>query len=324
MKDARISQFNAAGALSGSEYVPIAQLSNATNTIRTVYTNPDAFKQFVLDSVADVFCPVGSIGTYASSVTAADVPGGWLLCNGQSVSRSTYSNLFNRIGTIYGTSSDTTFNVPNLKGRVVMGYCSSESIISLSGVTSEEFSTSPIVSLGSIGGKFGHQLHSSELPIQRRLVSTGATNAVEVSVFKRNFDTYTAGTGGLIYGGLTVSLNNQINGGLKSLFSNILPPYITFSYKGFQTCGFVTNNGVWQSLGCSGNSNSIKGTVTVAPDSNGDVQFRVADMGWGYQTLEVSVLVPGGSTLDVQEDNSSTAAFNITQPYMVLNYIIKY
>ena len=45
----------------------------------------------------------------------ANVPTGWLVCNGQAVSRTTYSALYNVIGTKYGTGNgSTTFNVPNL------------------------------------------------------------------------------------------------------------------------------------------------------------------------------------------------------------------
>ena len=39
---------------------------------------------------------------------------GWLLCNGQAVSRTTYQELFATIGTTYGEGDGTTtFNVPN-------------------------------------------------------------------------------------------------------------------------------------------------------------------------------------------------------------------
>lgn len=46
--------------------------------------------------------------------TADDVvPDGWLECNGQAVSRTTYSELFNLIGTTYGVGDgSTTFNLP--------------------------------------------------------------------------------------------------------------------------------------------------------------------------------------------------------------------
>lgn len=43
---------------------------------------------------------------------------GWLLCNGQAVSRTDYTNLFEVIGTTFGSGDgSTTFNVPNYSGK---------------------------------------------------------------------------------------------------------------------------------------------------------------------------------------------------------------
>lgn len=51
----------------------------------------------------------------------ATVPTGWLLCDGTSYLRATYANLFTAIGTVYGTASGTTFNVPDFRGRFLRG-----------------------------------------------------------------------------------------------------------------------------------------------------------------------------------------------------------
>lgn len=52
----------------------------------------------------------------------ASAPSGWLLCNGQAVSRTTYASLFAIISTTYGTGDgSTTFNVPDLRGEFVRG-----------------------------------------------------------------------------------------------------------------------------------------------------------------------------------------------------------
>ena len=62
--------------------------------------------------------PVGTINIYAGSTA----PTGYLICNGAAVSRTTYSNLFDVIGTTYGSGDgSTTFNVPNLKGKIPVG-----------------------------------------------------------------------------------------------------------------------------------------------------------------------------------------------------------
>ena len=56
-------------------------------------------------------------------------PQGCLLCDGSAVSRTTYSKLFGVIGTTYGPGDGaTTFNLPNLSGRVVIGVSSSHAI----------------------------------------------------------------------------------------------------------------------------------------------------------------------------------------------------
>lgn len=63
--------------------------------------------------------PAGAISYFA----AATVPTGYLECNGQAVSRTTYSTLFAFIGTIYGVGDgSTTFNLPDLRGEFVRGY----------------------------------------------------------------------------------------------------------------------------------------------------------------------------------------------------------
>lgn len=62
--------------------------------------------------------PVGS-GKLWFSDTA---PQGWLLCQGQEVSRSTYAELFAVLGTTYGVGDNaSTFNLPDLRGRVPVG-----------------------------------------------------------------------------------------------------------------------------------------------------------------------------------------------------------
>ena len=134
MDDARISQLKTAAPLSGSEYIPITQLQTSTNVLRTLYTDPNAFKDFVFGAAADIFCPPGLIVSYAGSVSSVDAPSGWLLCDGRSVMRSTYSKLFDKIGTTYGSTNDKSFNLPNLKGRVVMGYCDTTASTNLSSV----------------------------------------------------------------------------------------------------------------------------------------------------------------------------------------------
>lgn len=63
--------------------------------------------------------PVGMIVDFAGIFT---IPAGWIACYGQAVSRVGYPELFNIISTTYGSGDGTTtFNLPDLRGRNVVG-----------------------------------------------------------------------------------------------------------------------------------------------------------------------------------------------------------
>ena len=64
------------------------------------------------------FIPTGTINTSVVST----VPTGFLYCNGDAVSRSTYARLFAAIGTVFGVGNgSTTFNVPNFLATFLRG-----------------------------------------------------------------------------------------------------------------------------------------------------------------------------------------------------------
>lgn len=69
--------------------------------------------------------PAGIIMPFAGTVA----PQGCLFCDGSAVSRTTYAALFAVIGTTYGEGDgSTTFNVPDLSGRVVIGVSNSHAL----------------------------------------------------------------------------------------------------------------------------------------------------------------------------------------------------
>ena len=91
---------------------------------------------------------IGSIYMYAGSTP----PNGFLLCDGSAVSRTVYADLFAEIGTIYGSGDGaTTFNVPDLSGRVIVG-------VSATHV------------LGDVGGEENHVLIADELPVHEHTI----------------------------------------------------------------------------------------------------------------------------------------------------------
>lgn len=69
--------------------------------------------------------PSGAIFAFPTSTA----PAGYLSCNGQAVSRTTYSNLFTLIGTSYGAGNgSTTFNLPNYNGQFLRGWDNGQGI----------------------------------------------------------------------------------------------------------------------------------------------------------------------------------------------------
>lgn len=93
----------------GTEIVEIS----STGIDVTGSVNADTVKQggFAL-------MPVGIVAPFAGPTA----PDGWLLCYGQAVSRTTYAALYNVLGGQHGSGDgSTTFNLPDLRGRVAAG-----------------------------------------------------------------------------------------------------------------------------------------------------------------------------------------------------------
>jgi len=73
--------------------------------------------------------PTGTIQMYAGSTA----PTGWLVCNGDAISRSSYASLFEICSTTYGVGDgSTTFNIPDMRAAAPVGVGTS------SGYTEEE------------------------------------------------------------------------------------------------------------------------------------------------------------------------------------------
>ena len=73
----------------------------------------------------NVLPPVGSLISYCGITS----PGGWLLCDGTAISRITYLNLYNIIGTNFGSGDGiNTFNLPDLRSKFLYGSSSTNTI----------------------------------------------------------------------------------------------------------------------------------------------------------------------------------------------------
>jgi microcystin-dependent protein len=72
----------------------------------------------VLDEFVSMAMPIGAVLDFAG----AAAPDGWLICDGRLISRTTYSQLFAVIGTVWGAGDgSTTFRLPPTSGRASVG-----------------------------------------------------------------------------------------------------------------------------------------------------------------------------------------------------------
>lgn len=148
-------------------------------------------------------------------------PSGWLLCYGQAISRTTYAALFSAIGTTYGTGDgSTTFNVPDLRGRVIagqddMGGTSADRLTNQSGGLDGD-------TLGATGGSETHTLTEAELAAHSH--SLGTNGRVQVGN-----DNGTAYSGKWVSGsGSTITYSTEETG--SDTAHNNVQPTIVLNY----------------------------------------------------------------------------------------------
>ena len=201
--------------------------------------------------------PAGVISQYAGT----SAPLGYLMCDGSAVSRTDYQVLFNVIGITYGAGdTSTTFNLPNLKGRIPVGLDSSQT----------QFDT-----LGEIGGS--------------------NTNTLTVSQIPPHSHTGTTDTGGLHSHGTTD------------------PGHTHGSNATGGTFGLAYSDG--------------NNTVTNVDFSSGELNVWVPPQTLNiYSNTTGLTINNGGSHTHTFTTNAtgSGSAINNLQPYIVVNYIIKY
>ena len=91
------------------------------------------------------------------------IPQGWLACDGSSQSIANYQALYALIGTTYGGNGQTTFNLPDLRGRVPIGQGQGPGM--------------PMYTIGQPGGEDMHTLNSNEIPSHSHGLTSSTTTA---------------------------------------------------------------------------------------------------------------------------------------------------
>jgi len=153
--------------------------------------------QWEWKAASTVGVPAGCILPFAGS----SAPTGFLLCDGATVSQTTYAALYAITGHTYGADpGGGNFKLPNLKGKVPVGYSAAEG----------EFDT-----LGETGGEKTHTLTEAELAahVHNFLCNASTTGTSEVS--KKGTSTST-------------TLDTSTAG--SNTAHNNLQPYLTINY----------------------------------------------------------------------------------------------
>lgn len=145
---------------------------DANRAVDTNHIKDGSVTAAKLDSAAvSVLMPTASLMPYAGS----SAPTGYLLCDGAAISRTTYSSLFGIVGTTYGVGDgSTTFNIPDLRGRVIagqddMGGTSANRLTGQSGGLNGD-------TLGATGGTETHTLSTLEIPAHDHDITTTFKN----------------------------------------------------------------------------------------------------------------------------------------------------
>ena len=160
----------------------------------------------LIAAVQQALVPPGTIVAYGGEAA----PAGWLLCNGLSVSRSTYPSLFAAIGTAFGTASSTVFNVPDFRGRFLRGWDSG------AGRDPDRANRAAMITGGNIGDKVGStqndefRSHDHSISFYTSGYDIPYNNAKESLGWERNNGTVT-GSSSYKGGNETRPLNANVN-----------------------------------------------------------------------------------------------------------------
>jgi len=142
-------------------------------------------------------------------------PQNYMFCNGQALSIQQYTALFSILGTTYGGNGTTTFNLPDLRGRMPLG----------TNTSNGAYPTSP---LGQVGGTAAVTLITNNLPAHNHPATfTGTGNPptvtanLSVSTAAASSATPTLANGNTAY--LANAAAGSAGNALKGLYTTTAP-----------------------------------------------------------------------------------------------------
>lgn len=169
--------------------------------------------------------PIGSTVEWWSE----EIPENWLVCNGQAVSRMEYEDLFNVLGTTFGVGDgSTTFNLPDIKGKTLVG---------------QDEDDADLDTIGKTGGEKTHTLTIDEMASHNHIqkIDVGSDNLIAVNPSSSSGITR---DGGGHFSGTTAATKKTVveteNIGGNQPHNNMQPYFITnYIIKAKQSAGVV-------------------------------------------------------------------------------------
>lgn len=117
-KSTRITSFLLRQYMINAQTLPPAPQVDSDDFLIMRDVSEEQNTRISVNQLAALSMPIGMVTPYSG----ATAPSGWLLCDGEEVSRASYADLFNVIGETYGAGDgSTTFNLPDLRGEFVRG-----------------------------------------------------------------------------------------------------------------------------------------------------------------------------------------------------------
>ena len=155
----------------------------------------------------------------------SSIPSGFLECNGQAVSQSTYAALYAIIGTTYGDPGGGNFNVPDLQDNVPVGKSNNKALASTGGANT-------VTSTGNVGGSTANAtLNSGQLASHSHIVPTlsgGPLTPANISAGGNN--TPAGNTKSTANTGSGSGHSHNMSANFSGDATSVIQPYLTIIY----------------------------------------------------------------------------------------------
>lgn len=265
---------------------PVLSLALAAGLVGSAAWSPASQACGTEDYISSI-CPMAAI-------TLRDFGNQFMIANGRLLQINSYAALYALIGTTYGSQGVSTFNIPDLRGRNVIGAGQGMGL--------------PVYQIGEVGGNVSFRLSVAQLPAHTHAISlpvniSGLTASTTLSGLSA-----TANLGGVRVSGpatgLTVKVSSTGTGGSSP----------ANSYLG-KAGGPQGNLYTSATPDATLNSGSIAGDLNLTIASGTTAPVTVS--GSATTTISGSASVTGAT-----DSTGSGQSVYFTPPYVAMNYYI--